>query len=100
MSVEDLVDSFERDQTDGNLGPSHSLTKLLAHAVKYYGVSPLFKVIRLEKDKFAVSFSFQICENIKFLIVYEPYMKKYTHLKRLVYHETDIDLFSIELMFD
>lgn len=67
LSVEDLVDSFERDQTDGNLGPSHSLTKLLAHAVKYYGVSPLFKVIRLEKDKFAVSFFFQICENIKFL---------------------------------
>lgn len=56
MSVEDLVDSFERDQTDGILGPSHSLTKILAHAVKYYGVSPLFKVIRLEKDKFAVSF--------------------------------------------
>lgn len=58
LSVEDLVDSFERDQTDGILGPSHSLTKLLAHAVKYYGVSPLFKVIRLEKDKFAVSFFF------------------------------------------
>lgn len=67
LSVEDLVDSFERDQTDGILEPSHSLTKLLAHAVKYYGVSPLFKVIRLEKDKFAVSFFFQICENIKFL---------------------------------
>jgi hypothetical protein len=55
LPVEDLVDSLEGDQIDTKLGHGDSLTILLANAVKYYGVSPLFKVIRFENDKFAVS---------------------------------------------
>ncbi|XP_062588664.1 neprilysin-2-like [Saccostrea cucullata] len=51
---EELVDSFERDPENANSGHRHSLTRLLAHAVKFYGVSPLFKVIRLENDKLAI----------------------------------------------
>lgn len=55
LPVEDLIDSLEGEPMEINLGHGHSLTRLLAHAVKYYGVSPLFKVIRFENDKFAVS---------------------------------------------
>ncbi|XP_061182014.1 neprilysin-2-like [Saccostrea echinata] len=51
---EELVDSFEGDPENPNEGHRHSLTRLLAHAVKFYGVSPLFKVIRLENDKLAI----------------------------------------------
>ena len=65
FTVEKLVDSFERDPVDAGTGPDHSLTRLLAHAVKYYGVSPLFKVMRFEKDKFAVSFSFSLFVSVR-----------------------------------